>query len=475
MMENKIRKYQMLLAAGLLLVYLLSGFGVTISNDALTNIEQITKMDLWHRSSHFGFHFLGILSFALFKLIGINDAIASTQFMLSLVSVAGVVALFRIVLLWRKDLNLALIVALIYGLSSNVWRFSVQNEYHVLVPAISLVAIALWLHGKQLLGSMFLGLAILTSPFAIFSLPLVLIQENKLNWRAIFKTIAGLVLVVGAVGIFTYKETLQGEWSYDFVFQYYVNTLKITNPIRVLSIWFYGYLRAFHVFILLLIIFLIKYRKSEKRLLLICLLGLIIHLPLALPETRYGAYQMTFYPLLAIVFGLVLQKLRQLNRTYFIIPAGLFILLSSFIVLEERGFQRSLRDSYVQMQNDSSIADSSIVFMYKATRPLSIKYAPRLEGVSVYSGYQEILVNNLIDQGLPKYEELIRSDKQVYLIESGVSLPDDYLKELFTKFTKNQGAKLKGIGIKKMKQICPQATFEEVPGYSITLFRVNCD
>jgi hypothetical protein len=475
MMENKVRKYQILIASGLLLVYLISGFGVTISNDALTNIEQISKMDLWHRSSHFGFHFLGILSFSLFKLIGINDAITTTQFMLSLVSVAGVIALFRIVLLWRKDLNLALIVAIIYGLNSNVWRFSVQNEYHVLVPAISLVAISLWLHGKQLLGSMFLGLAILTSPFAIFSLPLVLIQGKKLNSRVILKTIAGLVLVVGLVGLFTYEETLKGEWSYDFVLQYYINTLKLTNPIRVLSIWFYGYLRAFHVFIFLLIIFLIKYRKSEKRLLIICLMGLIFHLPLALPETRYGAYQMTFYPLLAIICGLVLQKLNQLNRAYFIILAGLFILLSSFIVLEERGYQRSLRDSYVKMQNDSSIADSSIVFMYKATRPLSIKYAPRLEGVSVYSGYQENLLNSLINHELPNYGKLIRSDKQVYLIESGVSLPDDYLKMLFSKFTKNQGAKLKDVGIKKVKEICPSASFEELQGYSTTIYRVNCD
>ncbi len=474
-MEDKVRKYQILLSVGLLLVYLLSGFGVTISNDALTNIEQISKMDLWHRSSHFGFHFLGILSFSLFKLIGINDAITSTQFMLSLVSVAGIIALFRIVLLWRKDLNLALIVSIIYGLSSNIWRFSVQNEYHVLVPAISLVAINLWLHGKQLLGSMFLGLAIPTSPFAIFSLPLVLIQKNKLNRRVILKTIAGLVLVVGFVGLFTYKETLQGEWSYDFVLQYYVDTLKITNPIRVLSIWFYGYLRAFHIFIFLIIIFLVKYRKSEKRLLFICVLGLIFHFPLAIPETRYGAYQMTFYPLIAIVCGLVSQKLYQLNRSYFIILAGLFILFSSFIVLEERGFHRSLRDSYVQMQNDLSIADSSIVFMYKATRPLSIKYAPRLEGVSVYSGYQENLLNSLTDHELPNYDELIRSNKQVYLIESGVSHPDDYLKQLFSSFTKNQGAKLKDVGVKMIKEICPNALFEELQGYSTTLYRVNCD
>ncbi|MEX1189807.1 MAG: hypothetical protein WED33_11160 [Bacteroidia bacterium] len=456
-------------------VYLLSGFGVTISNDSLTNIEQITAMNLLDRSSHFGFHFLAILSFAFFKLIGISNAVISTQFMLSLISVAGIVALYRIVMIWKSNSNLALIIAIIYGINSNIWRFSVQNEYHVLIPALSLIGIAFWLHGKQFIGAMVLGLAILTSPFAIFSLPLIFIKEVKLNPGVILKSMAGFILVVGAVSLFTYKETIEGNWSYSLVYNYYAKTLSLTNPLRVLSIWVYGYLRAFHVFLPLLVVFLFTCRTSEKRLWYILIATFIIHLPAAIPENRYGAYQMTLYPILAMACGLVIYRVYQYNRLYFALLLGFFVGLNSFIVLQERGYHRSLSEMYSQMQDDSAIEDDALVFMYKATKPFNVLYANRLQGVSVYSGYQEDLTDNLANYELPDYKALIYSGKPVYLIESGVSLPDDYVKELFSKFTAKQGAKAKGIGIKKIKEICPSATFQQIEGYSITLYKVSCD
>lgn len=473
-MQNKEIKYQVLIVVGLMLIYLISGFNVTITNDSLTNIEQVAAMDILHRSSHFGFHFLSVLFYGAFKLFGLNDPELSTQFMLSLFSVAGSLALFRIVLSWRRNLNLAFIIVLIYSLNSNIWRFSVQSEYHVLVPSLSLIGISLWLHGKHFTGALFGGLAVLTSPFAILSAPLIFIRKTNLSWKIILKSIAGFILVIGCVSLFTYKETLQGEWSYNLVYQYYQKTVAITNFKRVFSIYLYGYARAFLVILPLIIIFIIRFRKSEKRLVLILLATLFIHLPAAIPENRYGAYQMTAYPIIAIVAGLVLFDLYQSGKWKTTAITCGFVLLNIFIVTQERAFHRGLRNMYLQMQNDTRIEDSAFVFMYKATKPFNKKYAPRLQGVSVYSEYQENLTENLENYSLPDYEEIIKSGQPVYLIESGVSLPDDYLKTALAGFVKNQGAKTKGVGMKKIKSLCPGARFVEVKGYSITLYKVHC-
>lgn len=468
-------KTEITLSVFLLFIYLLTGFDVTISNDSLSNIEQIAQMDLLHRSSHFGFHFVTILSHAFFKLLGIGSPIFATQFILSLISVAGSIALYRIILKWRNDKTLALISTLVYALNTNIWRFSIQNEYHVLIPALSLIAMAFWFHKKYFVGSMFFGLAMLTSPFAIFSLPLFFIQNPKLNAKVIIQAAIGFILVVGCVSIFTYKETLSGEWSYDIVYSYYKNTISITNPVRIVSILIYGYFRAFHLLLIVLLIFLIKYRKSETRIIILLIIGLIIHLPAAIPENRYGAYQMTLYPLISIACGIVLVKLYETKKAVFITLSVLFIGMSSFVVLEERAFQRSLANHYTMMQNDLNLEDGSYVFMYKAIKPFNVKYAPRLEGISVYSGYQEKMVEGLRNFELPNYQEIIKGDTPIYLIESSVSKPDDYLKNVFSKFTKSQGAKLKGLGIQKIKDLCPTARFEEIEGYPLTLYRVYCD
>ncbi|MEZ5173515.1 MAG: hypothetical protein R2850_08405 [Bacteroidia bacterium] len=473
-MNNKEIKYQILLVVSLLLIYLISGFNVTITNDSLTNIEQVAAMDILHRSSHFGFHFLSVLFHAVFKLFGITDPVQSTQFMLSTFSVAGTLALFRIVLNWKNNLNLALVIAIIYGLNSNIWRFSVQCEYHVLVPSLSLIGISLWLNGKQFTGAIFGGLAVLTSPFAILSTPLIFIREIKFNRNIIIKSIAGFVLIIGSVSLFTYKETLQGEWSYNLVYQYYQKTLAITNFKRVFSIYLYGYARSFLILLPLVLYFVIKYRKSEKRLFLILLATLFIHIPVAIPENRYGAYQMTAYPILAIAAGFVLYNLYQNNKWKSTLIAGGFVLLNIFIVIQERSFHRGLRNMYLQMQNDSQIEENAYVFMYKATKPFNNKYASRLKGVSVYSEYQENLTENLENYNLPDYEEIIKSGLPVYLIESGVSLPDDYVKTALSGFVSKQGAKTKGVGMKKIKSICPGVRFEEVKGYSSRLFKVYC-
>jgi hypothetical protein len=469
------QKTEIILFAFLLCVYLVSGFDVTITNDSFSNIEQIAMMDLLHRSSHFGFHFIAISSHVFFKLIGISDPISSTQFVLSLVSVLGSIALYRIVLAWRNDATLALVSTLIYALNTNVWRFSIQNEYHILIPALCLIAIAFWLHKKYFIGSMVFGLAMLTSPFAVFSLPLFFIEKPNLNIKIIIKAFLGFIIVVGFVSVFTYEETISGEWSYDIVYSYYKDTLSITNPVRILSILIYGYLRAFHLLLIPLLILLIKFKKTESRILILLLISFIIHLPAAIPENRYGAYQMTLYPLVSIACGIVLVNFYDKKRFLIAFLCIAFISFSTYIVLEERAFHRSLARHYNQMQNDPNLADGSYVFMYKAIKPFNVKYAKRLEGISVYSSYHEKMTGALRNYKLPNYKDLLKGDTPVYLIESSVSKPDDYLKSIFSNFTKNQGAKFKGIGIQKIKGICPDARFEEIKGYPLTLYQVSCN
>jgi hypothetical protein len=82
----------------LAIIYMLTGYGVIISNDSVTNIEQITSLDLWSRSSHFSFHLFGIISYLFFsKFIGLN-AIVSIEIMLALISAGAASALYQLTL-----------------------------------------------------------------------------------------------------------------------------------------------------------------------------------------------------------------------------------------------------------------------------------------------------------------------------------------------------------------------------------------
>src|SRR5574338_1408918 len=94
-MNKKISIYIFILLA---VLYILFGYGVTISNDSVTNIDQIVSLDLWHRSSHFGFHLFGIIFYLIFsKIIGLS-AVTSVELMLAIVSAASGAALYQIVL-----------------------------------------------------------------------------------------------------------------------------------------------------------------------------------------------------------------------------------------------------------------------------------------------------------------------------------------------------------------------------------------
>ena len=465
-------KYCLGLFLVLILIYGVTFHNVTISNDSCTNIEQISVGDILKRSSHFGFNFLGVLFYKTASVLGVINPVYSTQFMLAFFSILGAIGLFLITLKRYSSHHTAILAAIIYAFSSNVWRFSLQSEYLVLVPSLGLIACACWAHGRWFSGSVFFAFAMLTSPFALFILPFAYPEAKKITKKQILLGILGFIMSYGIVSLFTYKETLNGEWSYNLVYTYYIKAVESMKPIRIFSIWAYGYFRSFHLLLPLFFIALWGTFRRDKKSFVVILLGVIIHLPAAIPEIRYGAYQMTFYPIFACLVAKQIMETKGNFRIITLAVLGGFIILNTYIVAEERGFKRQLAETYIAMQNDLSIPDSSTVLMYQATKPLNTIYAPRLKGVAIYSSYQEKLTDNLERYELPDYTKIAKNNRAIYLIESGTSMPDDKLKLLISGFVKNQGAKLKGFGLEKARAMYPDAKFELLPNYSIPIYKL---
>lgn len=456
----------------LLLIYLLTGFNVTISNDSATNIEQIQLGDILHRSSHFGFVFLGVVFHKIFLLVGISSAIVSTQFMLSLFSALGALAFFYLAHKRTGNVSTALLAVLLYALCSNIWRFSVQNEYHVLIPAIGLMAIALWEFGFYPAGGAVFALAFQTSPFVMFMLPFALpaFRNNKLK-SSLF-AFAGFAVLYLLVAFFTIKETLYGEWSYRLIYDYHMKSLASLKPLRVFSILAYGYLRSFHFIIPFIIASFFFTFKNNRRLFYFLLAAVLVHIPAAIAESRYGAYQMTLYPFLTLQIADMVRYFSDRNKKLFYAAGLLFVLMNLYIVSEERGFHRNLAETYVQFQNDRAVPDSTTVLMYQASKPFNVVYAPRLKAVPMFTAYQEKQTENLEKFELPDYGKMAKKEDVMYMLESGTSMPDDRLKLLLSSFVKQQGAKLRGFGLEKVKVMYPDSRIEPVEGYGFPVYRI---
>ena len=466
-------KYSCVLFALFMLIYALTAFNVTVTNDSCTNIEQIVAGDILKRSSHFGFNFLGVIFYKALHVFGLKNPIYSTQFMLALFSALGSVALFGVTLKRSSSHHTAVLAALIYAFSSNVWRFSLQSEYLVLVPSLGLISCSLWAYGRWFIGSISFALSLLTSPFALFILPFAYPEALKINRKQIMLGLLGFFLCYGLVSYFTYEETLNGEWSYNLVYTYYAKSIESMKPIRIFSIWAYGYFRSFHMLLPLFFMGIWSAFSQNRKLFFAIIVGIIIHIPAAIPEIRYGAYQMTFYPLLAYLVAGKIAQSTGLSRIASYAALFCFFMLNLFVVNEERSFKQQLADTYKQLQSDLSIPNNSTLLMYQATKPLNTVYAPRLNGVAMYSAYQEKLTDNLERYELPDYTKLGEEQQTIYLLESGTSMPDDMLKVLLSAFVKNQGAKLKGFGLEKAKTMYPKAKFSLLPGYTLPLYKLN--
>jgi hypothetical protein len=454
--------------------YLLWGYGVTISNDSTSNLEQIKAMDILSRSSHFSFHLFGVTFYSFFSLLLGLSPITSVEIMLSVFSLLGTIALYSVIRNKFNDRFLSLITVLIYAFSTGVFRFSIQSEYLILVPSFALISLALYVKNLNLFAGIAFALGLLTSPFIFLFSPAFLIYNN---WETIFSKknlwfVAGFLALYLSISYFTFSETINGEWSYSLVFNAYKKIFIKINYLKVASIWFYGYLRSFILIIPLIFYGLILCFRKEKKLFYIIFLLIIFHLPVAIPEARYGGYQLTLYPFIALLAAFGVKDLFEKTKMGALGLLGLFLLLNFYIVTTERHFNRSLRDTYTMLQKDTSVADSSVLFVYQAIKPIRTVYAPRLKTTSMMTDKQEVMAENF-GYRKPMFAEIFDQNENIYLLESGVSMPDDHLKLLFGRFVKGQGSKVKGFGREKLLPYVGTAKFTRLKGYPLDVYKIE--
>lgn len=475
MIKNNNNSMIYLLSAIIFIIYLLCGFGVTISNDSVTNIQQISSLDIWSRSSHFSFHLFGVLFYVILNNLFQVSAISSVEIMLSFFSVIGSIALYYIVLDKFDDRKLSLITFLIYSFSSGVFRFSIQSEYLILVPSLALISIALYVKRFYFFSGIFFAFGLLTSAFILFIAPYFIIYNN---WKTLFSKknylfIGGFLILYIPISLFTFSETISGHWSYMDDFNFFKEVLSIMSYLRIGAIFVYGYLRSFIIVIPFAVIGLWTVYKIDRKLFYILLIMFLIHLPASIPEARYGGYQLTFYPFVALLSAIGLNKILKQSKVIAAMVVFLYLGVNFYIVLTERNFNRSLRDTYVMLQNDPAVPDSSVLFVYQAVKPIRAVYAPKLQPVGMLTNYQEKIDEHYATVKQPPLKDIINKNKHFYLLESGVSLPDDYIKLLFLSFVENQGAKIKGFGMKKLQPYFDAGAFQLIDKFPIDLYRIQ--
>lgn len=469
-MKNKI---PLIIFFTLTIMYVLFGYGVTITNDSVTNIDQITALDLWSRSAHFSFHLFGILFYLIFsKVIGLT-AVVSIEIMLAVFSAAGAAALHQIVLKKFNNDAQALITVIIYSFASGVFRFSCQVEYVILVPSFGIISLYFYSKGQSLIAGIIFGVGLLTSVFLVLFAPMFLLftsfREIAKKQNIVFAISS--IAVFLAVNIFTYQETVSGHWSYGSEVNYYREALGEFNFLRPAAIFVYGYLRSFNVIIAILPFSLYYLFRFNKELFYILVTIIIIHLPVAIPEARYGGYQMSAYPIVAIAAGFYFTSLLTKRKYLVFLLVSVYLGTNIFIIFAERSFFRDLKNTYVQLSNN--LESNSVLIVYQATKPIQNVYAPGLQVFNVKSMYQNKLAKYYPGANPTNLSEILANNDTVFLLESGQSMPDDHLKLFFSKFTKDQGAKVKGFALERVLEINPSIRTERLTGYPLDVYKLT--
>jgi len=454
-------------------IYILFGYGVIISNDSVTNVDQIVSLDLWSRSSHFSFHLFGIIFYFIFsKFIGLS-AIASVEIMLAVFSASAAVALYQITLKKYNNVNQAIITVIIYSLACGIFRFSCQIEYLVLVPSLGLISLYFYSKGQNFIAGIFFGLSLLTSILSVLFIPIFFLFEahKKLFKRQNIIFALSTIAIFFVINIFTYSETISGHWSYGAEVDYYKEAFGEMNFLRPAAIYLYGYLRSFNIILIIFPLVLYYLYNSNKELFYVFIITTLIHLPIAIPEARYGGYQMTAYPVIAISGGYYLNNLFNKRRYLALFIITLYTIINLFMVSSERSFYRNLKETYVQLNRN--LEKNSVLIVYQAVKPIKNVYAPNLQVSGLRSDYQNkmaIIESPYIPIDL---NEILNNNDVIYLLESGVSMPDDHLKLLFSQFTKNQGAKVKGFALEKILAMNLSLQIEKLEDYPLDVYKLT--
>ena len=453
--------------------YSLFGYGVMITNDSVTNLDQIVSLDIWSRSSHFSFHLFGVIFYLFFsKLIGLS-VVTSIEIMLAVFSAAAAVALYQIVLKKFDNVNQAIITVIIYSIASGVSRFSSQVEYIVLVPSLGIISLFFYAKGKYFIAGIVFGLGLLTSVFIVLFAPMFLLftsfKELFKKQNIIFALVAISIFLF--VNLFTYRETVSGTWSYGGELIRYKQIIGEINFLRPAAILLYGYLRSFNLIIFFLPFILYYLFRFNKELFYLLILIIFIHLPVAIPEARYGGYQMTAYPILAISAGYFFDSLLKKRKHIVYIIILLYVFTNIFIVSSERSFFRDLKDTYIQL--GKNLNNKSVLIVYQASKPIKNIYASNLQVYDIKSDYLNKLAENSPGFVPIDFSQVYKDNDTIYLLESGQSMPDDKLKLLFKSFTKNQGAKVKGFALEKILTENPSFQPERLKEYPLDVYRLT--
>ena len=453
--------------------YLIFGYGVTVSNDSVTNVDQIVSLDIWSRSSHFSFHLFGVVFYLLFtKLIGFS-AVTSIEIMLAVFSALSAAALYNLTKTKYGSISQAILTVVIYSLTSGVIRFSSQVEYLILVPSFCLISLFFYSRNQNIVSGVFFGLGLLTSPFAVLFIPTFFlftsIKEVFTKRNLIFAF--SLIAVYLSINVFTYQETVSGHWSYGGEVNRYKQIFGEINFLRPVAIFVYGYLRSFNILILIIPFAFYFLYNHNRELFYIIFITFLIHLPVAIPEARYGGYQMTAYPVIAVCAGYFLYNLFNKRKYTVLIILFFYIVINVFLVFSERTFSRDLKETYVQLNNN--LDSNSVLIVYQAIKPIKKIYAPNLQIHGLLSDYQ-----NEMEKHNPRFtatdlNTILNNNETIYLLESGVSMPDDYLKLMVSQFTKNQGAKVKGFALDKVLSINPSLKTEKLEEYSLDVYKLT--
>lgn len=467
------KKIPILIFLILTTLYILFGYGVMITNDSVTNIDQIVSMNIWSRSSHFSFHLFGVIFYLLFSKLLSLSAVTSIEIMLAVFSAAASVALYQIVLKKFNNVNHAIITVIIYSIASGIFRFSSQVEYIVLVPSLGIISLYFYVKGNYFIAGIVFGFGLLTSVFIVLFAPIFLLfttfKELFKKQNIIFSLFSIAIFLL--INIFTYQETVSGTWSYGGEVDYYKKILSEINYLRPAAILAYGYLRSFNLLILFLPFILVYLFRSNRELFYLLTITILIHVPLAIPEARYGGYQMTAYPILAISAGYFLNNLLIKRRLLVYVTILLFVFINFFIVSSERSFFIDLKDTYVQLSNN--LKNKSALIVYQASKPLKNVYTTNLKVYDIKSDYLDKLAENSPGFVPIDFTQVFNDNDTIYLLESGQSMPDDNLKILFKNFTKNQGAKVKGFALEKILTTNPSFRSEKLEGYPLDVYRLT--
>jgi len=148
-----------------------------------------------------------------------------------------------------------------------------------------------------------------------------------------------------------------------------------------------------------------------------------------------------------------------------------YAVINIYIVASERTFFRDLKETYVKLSN--KLENNSVLIIYQANKPIENLYAPNLQVYGLLSDYQNEMEKNTPGFVPTDLKEIINKNDTVYLLESGVSMPDDYLKLLVSQFTKNQGAKVKGFALEKVLAINSTLQIEKLEDYPLDVYKLT--